>query len=205
TLGRMNRKLVDVVVPEDLRLWLTENPGKVFEFDSELESGDDVVLQLVKVRLVAIDRLKCVEIPIDNRDFYNMHPDLCESNDFGPDEDKDALYYKFRAVDIIDEDLDDQFHPVGLFSWYPDLLRYGTWDETHQIIYTFPNVTWTDITERPHRYFNGQWSNLEEGEKEPLMPWVKQRFHKDLGEFELTFTEYTQFMDSWLNSESEEA
>ncbi|MEM9236488.1 MAG: hypothetical protein AAGB14_06890 [Verrucomicrobiota bacterium] len=134
-----------------------------------------------------IDDLQITEVPLDSSDYalnWKSHG-LDQSTE---ELKKVDLCYKFRVVDFIAEEMDGRFDHYGLFSWFCDLYRYGTWDETHYLIYTFPETTWSDAIKNPMKYFNAQWEP-ENVVCELLVPWAEQHLGVDMKPFQLNESE----------------
>lgn len=116
-----------------------------------------------RVELIRGCDLQVVSIPLSSS-YYSEYFD-CEDN---PEDER----WEFSAVPLVLRDLDEAFVPHGLLLWFPELKRYGSWDSTHNIIFTFPNASWACIVSSLFEYINSQW-DLSSSLHEPLMPWRK--------------------------------
>ncbi|MFC0019007.1 hypothetical protein ACFFQ7_14865, partial [Roseibacillus persicicus] len=173
------------LLPTDLREYLSENSGAVLALNPAKRSHVNVE----NVRLKRLNDLEITEVPLDSAD-YGLN---WESHGLDPSTERLAenrLFYKFRIIDLIAEELDGRFGEYGIFSWFCDLERYGTWDETHYVIYTFPETTWSDIMKEPMKYINAQWEP-DNVVCELLVPWLEQHLGVDMNRFRLPQSDLT--------------
>lgn len=158
-------------IPSDLREYLIKHPGIVLHLNPQKRPNANVE----NVQLATISELKFTNIPLDTGDYTLNHGEFLEDP---------YLNYSFPAISIIARELDNRFGPEGILVWFPDLGRYGTWDDTHYIIYTFPFATWANIIESPFSYINAQWEPIEE-EHELFCPWRDQGIPVNMERFKI--------------------
>jgi hypothetical protein len=100
----------------------------------------------------------------------------CQSIMDDPYEDIDGMY-QIDVYDLVAKS--DTYRPEGLLCWIVALKCFGCVDPEHGDVLTFPDVTWTDITEEPRTYLDAQWDD-EIGMR--ALPWLHFPFKLNDGE-----------------------
>ena len=159
-----------VSIPGDLRAYLEANPNQILK----LNPTNIPYTNLENIQLVSLEQLTIEPILLDTSDY------ALNQGDFeGEDPDWE---YAIPAVNLVARDLDDQFDPMGLLLWFPSLNCYGSWDDSHWLIYTFPQATWSDVVSSMLFYANAQWEP-ESDSHQLLRPWKEQGFSVDLNQY----------------------
>lgn len=121
----------------------------------------DCDFEVKRVELVQASYLQEVNVPLRSR-YYR---DQIGCKDAPSDKN-----WEYKAVPLVLRDFDEMFAPHSLLLWFPDLSRYGSWDNTHHIIFIFPNVSWAGIIAELFEYINSPW-DLSSSLHQPFMPW----------------------------------
>jgi hypothetical protein len=82
-------------------------------------------------------------------------------------------YYVIRAVALVREC--QAYRPKGVLIWLPDYKAFGQWDDDHQVVTYFPQVSWSTIAAGPAHYLNAMWDSRR-GVGSLLVPWEKGVF-----------------------------
>ena len=160
----------EMSIPEDLRSYLEINPNQVLKLNPE----NVPYTNLENIRLTSLEQLTIESIPLDTFDY------ALNQGDF--DGEDPEWEYEFPGVNLVTHDLDDQFSAFGLLLWFPSLNCYGSFDDSHALIYTFPQATWTDLLSSILFYANAQWEP-ESDSHQLLRPWKEQGFSVDMEQY----------------------
>jgi hypothetical protein len=85
-------------------------------------------------------------------------------------EDEEDNFYLVPAVSLVKAC--ENYLPKFLLVWLPQEGLYGSGDEEHGHLLTFPGATWKDIAEQPATYMEAQFTPGN-GRSEYLRPWPK--------------------------------
>ena len=64
-------------------------------------------------------------------------------------------HYVVDAYDLIRSS--DDYDPVGLFVWIPQLSAFGSFDCDHESLVMYPGLAWPQFAADPVRYINAAW------------------------------------------------
>ncbi|MDQ8192720.1 hypothetical protein, partial [Roseibacillus persicicus] len=159
-----------VEIPSDLRAYLEANPNQILELNPMRVPHTN----LENIQLTSLEQLTIEDIPLDTYDY------ALNQGDF--DGEDPEWEYEFPGVNLVARDLDEQFDPWGLLLWFPSLQCYGSWDNSHHLIYTFPGATWTDVISSIVFYGNAQWEPESDSHR-LLRPWLEQGFSVDMSKY----------------------
>lgn len=88
-------------------------------------------------------------------------------------EEENGDVYLVPVVSLVREC--EHYSPQFLLVWLPQEGLFGTGDEEHGHLLTFPGVTWTEIAAQPVPYLEAQWTP-DNGKAEYLRPWPKYAY-----------------------------
>ena len=64
-------------------------------------------------------------------------------------------YYEIPAVNLTVEN--EYYDPEFILCWLPNEMMFGAWDSDHWELFTFRDISWTQIAQDPLPYINCQW------------------------------------------------
>lgn len=85
----------------------------------------------------------------------------------------DGLYFPIPAYDLLSDV--PGYSPLGALIWLPTINQFGSCDSQHGVLYSFPDVTWSEILESPEKFVNCQWYP-ERVDHDLIRPWQDERF-----------------------------
>lgn len=151
----------DMNLPEDLTRFLSD--GRQLDFDpARCETGRITLNGLEDLKAETFN-LQTYATPLETEDPHW----------------EDGGYYHIPAVSLVKECED--YEPRFLLVWLPQEGVFGTGDEEHGHLLTFPGVTWTDIVAGPIPYLEANW-NPEDGRSVYLRPWPKYGYSAEWAE-----------------------
>ena len=84
-----------------------------------------------------------------------------------------GTYYEIPAIDLLKHV--PGYRSFGVFAWIPCIKEFGTYDDDHGVLRTFPTKSWDDILTSPEKYINCLW--YPDGMENHLVrPWADRRF-----------------------------
>ncbi|MEM7784446.1 MAG: hypothetical protein AAF939_09025 [Planctomycetota bacterium] len=86
-------------------------------------------------------------------------------------------YYPISVYDLL-SDLYG-YEPHGVLVWVPTISQFGTFDNDHGVLRSFPNKTWTEMMRSLDKYIDCQWYP-ERIPNELVRPWRDQRFKNSI-------------------------
>jgi hypothetical protein len=78
-------------------------------------------------------------------------------SDFTPHNDLDPYSYldgSYLVTMVILVSSCDNYDPEGVLAWFPRYRSFGSYDSEHETVYTFPKVSWKQLSRRPARYLD---------------------------------------------------
>ena len=138
-----------------------------------LESSDDFVLParfsdghgLDPVTFHRHSEIKLVKLYVDASEYIENYEEL--------DRQLDGMYFPIEVFDLLKEV--PGYSARGVLIWLPGILEFGSFDTDHGVVYSFPDVPWSQILESPEKYVNCQW-HPDRVDHQLLRPWTDKRF-----------------------------
>jgi len=141
-------------LPDDLQQFIVS--GRELEYDSDACEAGTVTLTTMELLQSFLFPMNCEDTPVADED--------PNKNGLG--------CYLVEGIDLV-QDSDGGYGSEGLLIWLPLDRRYGAWDSSHNIIYTFDETTtWMDIVDAPARYLSAQWQLDDAAGISCLKPWI---------------------------------
>jgi hypothetical protein len=150
--------MVDLRLPSDLASFL--KAGQQLKYDRRAaEPG--------RITLLSIEDLRLEEFRVrsDGKEQAARDPHRGERG-----------FYLVPAVNLTASA--EGYWAKGILLWIPAEDSFGTWDSDHADVWTFPEVTWSEIAADPLPFVNSQWY-ADATELEWLVPWPRYRFVGD--------------------------
>lgn len=144
-------KEIQDLLPKDLVVFLQN--GNQLDYDpASCEIG--------AAKLKSLNEISYIELSIDSSDSPLKDFDPNAEASFGGS-------YCVPAIDLVGHC--DDYSPVGILVWFPDLSVYGTYDPDHLDAWVFPDCSWEDIVKDPPKFLNTQWVYPKDFQY--LVPW----------------------------------
>lgn len=51
----------------------------------------------------------------------------------------------------------ENYHPWGVFLWLPQFQEFGSWDQDHLVMMSYPDISWEQILRDPTWFINVLW------------------------------------------------
>ena len=148
------------LIPESLAKSLQAVEGGL-----EIDAFYAAEFKLKPVRFYPLNELREIKIRIEADEYIDNYEEKMTGIA--------GTYFEIPAVDLLQHV--PGYRSFGVFVWLTDTKEFGTYDDDHGVLRSFPGKSWDDILTTLEKYINCQW--YPDGiENHLVRPWMDNRY-----------------------------